>query len=190
MATLKEKEQEKIQYGLLLLKTQDRLSTKFIKLIKDGLYELRTEYGGNIFRVFFIFDEGKIVVLFNGFQKKSQKTPSKEIEKALNIRRHIMQTNNHQIVDYDLVLDQKFGKEGTPERMKAEEDALSFYSGQILLDARKEAKVTQAELARRINSTKSYISKVENGLIIPSVGAFYRIINALGMRVEVVKSIC
>ena len=83
MSTLKEKEQEKIQYGLLLLKTQDRLSTKFIKLIKDGLYELRTEYGGNIFRVFFIFDEGKIVVLFNGFQKKSQKTPPKEIEKAL-----------------------------------------------------------------------------------------------------------
>ena len=52
----------------------------------------------------------------------------------------LMQTNNHQIVDYDLVLDQKFGKEGTPERIKAEEDALSFYSGQILLDARKEAK--------------------------------------------------
>ena len=57
MSTLKEKEQEKIQYGLLLLKTQDRLSAKFIKLIRDGLYELRTEYGGNIFRVFFIFDE-------------------------------------------------------------------------------------------------------------------------------------
>ncbi len=100
-----------------------------------------------------------------------------------------MQTNNHQITNYDVVLDQKFGKEGTLERIKAEEDALSFYSGQILLDARKEAKVSQAELARRINSTKSYISKVENGIIVPSVGAFYRIINALGMRVEVVKPI-
>lgn len=86
METLKEKEQEKIQYGLLLLKTQDRLSTKFVKFIKDGLYELRTEYGGNIFRVFFIFDDGKIVVLFNGFQKKSQKIPSNEIEKALKIK--------------------------------------------------------------------------------------------------------
>lgn len=42
-----------------------------------------------------------------------------------------MQTNNHKISDYDLVLDKKFGKEGTPERMKAEDDALSFYSGQI-----------------------------------------------------------
>ena len=50
-----------------------------------------------------------------------------------------MQTNNHKIVDYDLVLDAKFGKEGTPERIQAEEAAYSFYSGQILQDARKEA---------------------------------------------------
>ena len=49
-----------------------------------------------------------------------------------------MQTNNHQIVDYDLALNQKFGKKGTPLRIKAEEDALSFYSGQTLFDARKE----------------------------------------------------
>ena len=98
-----------------------------------------------------------------------------------------MQTNNHKIVDYDLVLDEKFGKEGTQERIKAEEAAYSFYSGQILQDARKEAKVTQEELARRTNTTKSYISKIENGIIVPSVGVFYRIINALGLRVEVVK---
>ena len=98
-----------------------------------------------------------------------------------------MQTNNHKIVEYDLVLDEKFGKEGTQERIKAEEAAYSFYSGQILHDARKEAKVTQEELARRTNTTKSYISKIENGIIVPSVGVFYRIINALGLRVEVVK---
>ncbi len=98
-----------------------------------------------------------------------------------------MQTSNHKIVDYDLVLDAKFGKEGTPERIQAEEAAYSFYSGQILQDARKEAKVTQEELARRTNTTKSYISKIENGVIVPSVGVFYRIINALGLRVEVVK---
>lgn len=86
MATLTEKEQEKVQYGLLLLKTQDRLPGKFVKFIRDGLYELRTEYSGNIYRVFFIFDEGAIVVLFNGFQKKTQKTPPTEIEKALKIK--------------------------------------------------------------------------------------------------------
>jgi len=86
MATLKEKEQEKILYGLLLLKSQDRLSKKFVKHIRDGVYELRTEYGGNIYRVFFIFDDGQIVVLFNGFQKKTQKTPTNETEKAIKIK--------------------------------------------------------------------------------------------------------
>ena len=52
METLTDKEQEKIQYGLLLLKTQDRLPKKFVKLIKEGIYELRTEFNSNIFRVF------------------------------------------------------------------------------------------------------------------------------------------
>ena len=98
-------------------------------------------------------------------------------------------TNNHKIVDYDAVLDAKFGKEGTPERARAEGAAYSFYSGQILQDARKEAKMTQKELAERTQTTKSYISKIENGVIVPSVGVFYRIIAALGMRVEVVKPI-
>ena len=86
MEGLTAKEREKVDYGLALLKTQDRLPTKFVKHIKDGLYELRTEYNGNIYRVFFIFDEGNIVVLFNGFQKKPQKTPSSEITKALMIK--------------------------------------------------------------------------------------------------------
>lgn len=86
METLTEKEQDKIQYGLLLLKTQERLSTKFVKFIRDGVFELRTEYNSNIYRVFFIFDDGNIVVLFNGFQKKSQKTPDTEIEKAIKIK--------------------------------------------------------------------------------------------------------
>ena len=48
--------------------------------------ELRTECNGNIYRVFFIFDDEQIVVLFNGFQKKTQKTPNTEIEKALKIK--------------------------------------------------------------------------------------------------------
>ncbi|NDV66294.1 type II toxin-antitoxin system RelE/ParE family toxin [Bacteroides sp. 224] len=86
METLTEKEQDKILYGLLLLKTQERLSRKFVDYIKEGIYELRTEYNSNIFRVFFIFDEGNIVVLFNGFQKKTQKTPNNEIEKAIKIK--------------------------------------------------------------------------------------------------------
>ena len=86
MDTLNIKEQEKVQYALLLLKTQNRLSSKFLRFTGNELFELRIEYNGNIFRVFLIFDEESIVVLFNGFQKKKQKTPVSEIEKALKIK--------------------------------------------------------------------------------------------------------
>lgn len=84
--TLTEKELAKIDYVLSLLETEDRLPVKFIKYIQDGLFELRIGYIGKIFRIFFIFDGKNIVVLFNGFQKKTQKTPRREIEKALKIK--------------------------------------------------------------------------------------------------------
>ena len=87
LATLNNKEREKIDYGLNLLKHENRIPSKFVKHICDGLYELRTGFNGNIYRVFFIFDDGNIVVLFNGFQKKTQKTPKNEIEKALQIKK-------------------------------------------------------------------------------------------------------
>ncbi|MBO5596918.1 MAG: type II toxin-antitoxin system RelE/ParE family toxin [Bacteroidales bacterium] len=78
---------EKIDYALMLLKTQSRISTKFVKQIEEGIFELRAEYKSNIYRIFFIFDSGNIVVLFNGFQKKTQKTPRAEIEKAKRIKK-------------------------------------------------------------------------------------------------------
>ena len=52
----------------------------------DGLYEVRVKQGGDIFRIFSFFDKGKLILLANGFQKKTQKTPKQEIEKALKIK--------------------------------------------------------------------------------------------------------
>ena len=98
-----------------------------------------------------------------------------------------MNTSEPMIQDYDAVLDARYGKEGTPERVKFEEEAYAYYTGLILRDARKDAKVSQAELARRTQTTKSYISRIENGVIVPSVAVFYRMISALGMTVEIVK---
>ena len=86
ISNLTEKELIKLDYIISLLESEDRLPVKFIKSLRDGLYELRMEYNSNIYRVFFIFDEGQIVVLFNGFQKKTQKTPQSEIDKALKIK--------------------------------------------------------------------------------------------------------
>ena len=98
-----------------------------------------------------------------------------------------MNTNETKILDYDAVLDAKYGKEGTPQRIKFEEEAYAYYTGLILRDARKSANVSQAELAKRTQTTKSYISRIENGVIIPSVAVFYRMIAALGMTIEIVR---
>ena len=100
-----------------------------------------------------------------------------------------MKTNNHKIEDYDLVLDAKYGKEGTPQRVQFENGAKAFYASQILLQARKEAKMTQTELAEKAGTTKSYISKIENGLIEPGVGLFFRLVNSLGLRIDISKPI-
>jgi phage-related protein len=69
-----------------MLATQERISAKFVRFIRDGVYELRAEYESNIYRIFFIFDGGNIVVLFNGFQKKMQKTPENEIKRAIQLK--------------------------------------------------------------------------------------------------------
>ena len=86
MNTLTDSEKRKIYYVLDLLATEHRISKKFVTYIRDSIYELRAEYASNIFRIFFIFDEGQIVVLFNGFQKKTQKTPESEIKQAIRLK--------------------------------------------------------------------------------------------------------
>jgi transcriptional regulator with XRE-family HTH domain len=84
-------------------------------------------------------------------------------------------------------MDNLYGKVGTPERERFRKDAYAYYMGQIVHDARKSEKITQSELAKRIGAEKSYISKIENGIIEPSIGTFHRIIDALGLRMDIVK---
>jgi DNA-binding XRE family transcriptional regulator len=95
-----------------------------------------------------------------------------------------MQTNDHKIRDYSAVLETQYGAHGTSERAKFDEDAYAFYTSQILLDIRKESRLTQAELAQRIGTDKSYISRIEKGVTVPSVATFYRIAAALGRSIE------
>ena len=79
-----DKVRRKIAQTLLWIQTLDRLPVSILKSIegKKGLYEIRVEYAGNIYRIFCCFDEGSLVILFNGFQKKTQKTPSGDIDRA------------------------------------------------------------------------------------------------------------
>jgi len=82
-----EKTKDKIDYVLFLVTVADRIPRKFFEQITgyNGLFAIRIEFESNIYRIFCCFDRGNLVVLFNGFQKKTQKTPKKEIEKAVQI---------------------------------------------------------------------------------------------------------
>lgn len=88
------------------------------------------------------------------------------------------------LYDVDTLLDEALGKEGTAERERNREKAWEEYNARILLDARKNAKLTQEELARRIGADKSYISRIERGLTVPTVSTLYRIAAAMGLTVE------
>lgn len=81
---LPKKVQNKIFKIIEAIETLERIPSNYLKYIKgtEGLFEARIQLSNNIWRVFCFFDEGKLVVLLNGFTKKTQKTPKQEILKA------------------------------------------------------------------------------------------------------------
>ena len=86
-----EKVKSKIKYTLDLIRQVERVPEKFLKHMigYNGLYEIRVEQGSNIYRIFCCFDNDRLVVLFNAFQKKTQKTPRQESDKAVRLKRRI-----------------------------------------------------------------------------------------------------
>lgn len=86
----------KIRRALDLFKVEDRMPRHFIKFIRDGIYEFRVTYGNYEFRIFFIYDGDIVVVLFNAFKKKTQKTPDNEIKKAIKLKEEYYATKRNQ----------------------------------------------------------------------------------------------
>lgn len=93
---LNDKVKMRIKYVLELVKQVNNIPAKFLSSITgyEELFEIRVEYESNIYRIFCCFDKGKLVVLFNGFQKKSQKTPKREKEKAMRLKQEYFATKN------------------------------------------------------------------------------------------------
>lgn len=83
---LSQKVKDKVDYVLQIVISVEKISTKFFKHLEDGIYEIRIEVGSDIYRIFTFFDDNKLVILLHGFQKKTQKTPRTEIERAKKIR--------------------------------------------------------------------------------------------------------
>jgi phage-related protein len=86
--TLKPEVKKKFNWTLQLISELDRIPDKYFSHITEssGLFEIRVEVGSNIYRVFSFFDEGNLIILINGFQKKTQKTPMKEIQLAEKLK--------------------------------------------------------------------------------------------------------
>lgn len=84
----RDKVKDKIIWTIELIEELERVPEIYLKHIEntEGLFEIRVQQGSDIFRIFCFFDEGKLVILANGFQKKTQKTPKKEIERAIKIK--------------------------------------------------------------------------------------------------------
>ena len=100
-----------------------------------------------------------------------------------------MNTKENMIQSYDAVLDERYGAVGSPERDAFRKEAYAFYMGQLIREARKEEKISQTELGRRIGANKSYISRVENVLIEPTISTVYSILSALGLKIEIVRPV-
>ena len=82
---LDKKAKLKVDWTINLLETVEHVPEKYFKHLSgtDGLYEIRVEFGSNIYRIFSFFDAGKLIIAINGFQKKTSKTPKSKIDKAL-----------------------------------------------------------------------------------------------------------
>lgn len=94
----------KVYQIFIYIMTLEQVPVKYLKAIANtkGLFEIRVEEGGNIYRIFCCMDEGNLVILFNGFQNKTQKTPVGEIERALRImNEYFAQKNNERRTNDD-----------------------------------------------------------------------------------------
>lgn len=89
-------ERAEVLYVFELIKQVDRVPRKFLAPVTDyeGSYEIRVQYQSNVYRIFCCFDEGSLIILFNGFQKKSQKAPKREIEKAMRLKMEYFKLKN------------------------------------------------------------------------------------------------
>lgn len=96
----------------------------------------------------------------------------------------ILAKNNHKLESFDDLLDKKYGAPGSESRAQFEEKAYAFFFGKEIEDARKQVKWTQSELAEKVGTSKTYISRIENGHIDPKVSTLYRIMSALGYRIS------
>ena len=172
-------------YGLLSI-LQDKgnmLREPYSKHLDDGIFELRCKVGSNITRVLYFFYYEGTIVLTNGFEKKTQKTPPGEIKLAKERRADYIERMEKVMKTLDNMLseqlkDEEFRKEY--EAIQPEMDVI-----RAIVDARTSQNLTQKELAERTGINQADISKLENGTRNPSVNLLKRLAEGMGMTLRI-----
>lgn len=177
-----------------LIRFERQVPKKFFKVLEntEGIYEVREITTSKSIRILCFFDEGNLVVLTNCFVKKSQKTPRKEIKLAEKLKKEYLKEkifDMKNVTDFEDLLIDKYGEKGTEKRDQYDAKSLAFRLGTMLKQARKDANLTQEELAKKTGTKKSYISRIERGLSDIQVSTYYKLIErGLGKELNITIS--
>jgi len=146
-----------------LIEEIEIVPTTYLKHIEDGIYDVRVKSASNIYRIMAFFDDNKLVLTINGFQKKTQKTPKSEILRAKKLDKN-MKKKNPNTKSLDSLKVRYYGKEGSAARKESDKGYEEFKLGFMVREARIKSGLTQQELADKVGTSKSYISKIENNI--------------------------
>lgn len=151
--------------------------------LDDGIFEIRTIVGTNLTRVLYFFCIGKKAVLTNGFVKKTQKTPKREIEKAKSYRDDFLKRSKKMNNKFEDFLNEQL----KDPKVKKEYDALEAKYALIenIILARKEKNLTQKELSQLTGITQADLSKIENGNANPSLSTLLKLARGLGKKLQI-----
>lgn len=152
-------------------------SEPYSKPLGDGIFEIRAKQGNNITRTLYFFYDGKQIILTNGFVKKTQKTPSAEIQRAKKYRAEYLRLKG----DYQWVISESTWKSSYKIQILKQNGMRwnqSISIMQAVIDARKEYGLTQQQLAERTGISQADISKLENGNANPSLKTLQRLASA------------
>ena len=167
----------------LLAKVGTALREPESSKLDDGIFEIRTKVGTNLTRVLYFFCIGKKAVLTNGFVKKTQKTPKREIEKAKSYRDDFLKRRKKMNNKFEDFLNEQL----KDPKVKKEYDALEAKYALIesIILARKEKNLTQKELSQLTGITQADLSKIENGNANPSLNTLLKLAKGLGKKLRV-----
>lgn len=186
------KAQQKIYYNIFKVEEGVMKVNIFKKLENTDIWEFRTLYNGISYRLFSFWDTelDTLVIVTLGIVKKTQKTPSKEIAKAEEVRKEYFKTRDNSIMEQmklipaDDMKDKLWGKRGTPEREAMEnqlkEEVNAYFVGEAIRKARLAQKLTQ-ELGELIGVQRAQISKLEKGKSVITLPTMSRVFKALGI---------